>query len=144
MICRLLNKNDYDQFFDLINHFRETNFTLHDFEELLVSQKQVEIYVLEMDNKLIGAGTILYEKKFIHNISLYAHIEDIIIKNEYQGKGYGKILITYLINICKKRKCYKILLDCESDLIQFYEKCGFTDKEGPEKAIDDLLNLDNF
>ena len=128
MICRLLNKNDYDQFFDLINHFRETNFTLHDFEELLVSQKQVEIYVLEMDNKLIGAGTILYEKKFIHNISLYAHIEDIIIKNEYQGKGYGKILINNLINICKVRKCYKILLDCETNLIQFYEKCGFTDK----------------
>ena len=128
MILRLLNKNDYSQFLNLINDFRETNFTLHDFEELLVSQKQVEIYVLEMDNKLIGAGTILYEKKFIHNISLYAHIEDIIIKNEYQGKGYGKILITNLINICKKRKCYKILLDCESDLIQFYEKCGFTDK----------------
>ena len=128
MILRLLNKNDYNQFHNLINDFRETNFTLHDFEELLVSQKQVEIYVLEMYNKLIGAGTILYEKKFIHNISLYAHIEDIIIKNEHQGKGYGKILINNLINICKVRKCYKILLDCESDLIPFYEKCGFTDK----------------
>ena len=57
-----------------------------------------------MNNKLIGAGTILYEKKFIHNISLYAHIEDVIIKNEYQGKGYGKILINNLINICKVKK----------------------------------------
>ena len=42
MICRLLNKDDYEQFINLINDFRETNFTLHDFEELLVSQKQVE------------------------------------------------------------------------------------------------------
>lgn len=128
MICRLLNKDDYEQFINLINDFRETNFTLHDFEELLVSQKQVEIYVLEENNKLIGAGTILYEKKFIHNISLYAHIEDIIIKNEYQGKGYGKILINNLINICKVKECYKILLDCETNLIPFYEKCGFTVK----------------
>lgn len=128
MICRLLNKDDYEQFINLINDFRETNFTLHDFEELLVSQKQVEIYVLENDNKLIGAGTLLYEKKFIHNISLYAHIEDIIIKNEYQGKGYGKILINNLIDICKVKECYKILLDCETNLIPFYGKCGFTDK----------------
>ena len=128
MICRLLNKDDYDQFINLINDFRVTNFTLHDFEKLLVSQKQVEIYVLDNDNKLIGAGTLLYEKKFIHNISLYAHIEDIIIKNEYQGKGYGKILITNLINICKVKECFKILLDCQTNLIPFYEKCGFIDK----------------
>lgn len=128
MNLRLLQKNDYNDFFILINDFRETNFSYDDFNNLLETQKNTEIYILEINNKIIGAGTLLFEKKFIHNISLYAHIEDIIIKKEYQGKGYGKILLLELINICKNKNCFKILLDCQGNLIKFYENCGFQNK----------------
>ena len=128
MNLRLLQKKDYNDFFILINDFRETNFSYDDFNNLLETQKNTEIYILEINNKIIGAGTLLFEKKFIHNISLYAHIEDIIIKKEYQGKGYGKILLLELINICKNKNCFKILLDCQENLIKFYENCGFQNK----------------
>ena len=128
MNLRLLQQNDYNDFFTLINDFRETNFSYDDFNNLLETQKHIEIYVLEINNKIIGTGTLLFEKKFIHNISLYAHIEDIIIKKEYQGKGYGKTLLLELINICKNKNCFKILLDCQENLIKFYENCGFHNK----------------
>jgi len=68
----------------------------------------------------------LTEKKFIHDFSLYCHIEDIIVKNEFKGKGYGTLLMKKMIDICKQKRCYKMLLDCDIQLIQFYEKCGFT------------------
>ena len=128
MNLRLLQQNDYNDFFKLINDFRETSFSYDDFNNLLETQKHTEIYILEINNKIIGSGTLLYEKKFIHNISLYAHIEDIIIKKEYQGKGYGKTLLLELINICKNKNCFKILLDCQENLIKFYENCGFQNK----------------
>ena len=95
------------------------------FKEILDNDKYLGIYILEENDNLIGAGTILFEKKFIHNISLYGHIEDIIIKKEYRKKGLGKLLINNLIQVCKDRKCHKILLDCSDELINFYEKCGF-------------------
>jgi len=126
VLFRLINNNDYKHYLNLINDFRKTFFSESQFINLLNEQKNIKIFVLELDNKLIGAGTLLYEKKFIHNISLYIHIEDIIIKKEYQSKGYGKILLNYLINKAKEQKPYKLLLDCELNLIPFYKKCGFT------------------
>jgi len=128
MIFRKLNNNDFEQYKILINNFRKTDFTYMQFQDILENEINIEIYVLEENNILIASGTILFEKKFIHNISTYSHIEDIIVKNTYQGKGIGKILMNNLINICKKRNSYKILLDCETSLIPFYEKCGFLNK----------------
>ena len=125
MILRKIQYHDYEQFIILINDFRNSEFTLNQFKEYLDNEKNSEIYVLENNNILIGAGTILLEKKFIHNISLYAHLEDIIIKKEYQSNGYGKLLINSLIKICQEKKCFKILLDCNKNLIEFYKKCGF-------------------
>ena len=26
-------------------------------------------------------------------------------------------------------QCYKVILDCSSDNVQFYKRCGFTEKE---------------
>lgn len=126
MILKKLEYSDYEQFHLLINDFRKTDFTLKQFKEFLNTENNIEIYVIERNNKLVGAGTILLEKKFIHNISLYAHLEDIIIKKEYQSNGYGKLLLEKLIKICKEKNCFKILLDCNKELIPFYEKCGFT------------------
>ena len=97
MIFRQLNIHDYNQFMILINEFRKTEFSLTQFKEILDNEKYLGIYILEENNNLVGSGTILFEKKFIHNISLYGHIEDIIIKKEYRKKGIGKLLINNLV-----------------------------------------------
>lgn len=128
MIFRKLELKDFINFKELINDFRNTNFTLNQYADFILRENNTVIYVLEDNNILYAAGTILFEKKFIHNFSIYAHIEDIIVKKEYQGKGLGKLLLENLIKTCKIEKVYKILLDCETKLIPFYEKCGFTDK----------------
>ena len=125
MNFRVLNINDYIQFKDLINDFRKTDFTEFSFKNFIENEKNINIYVLEENNNLLAAGTVLFERKFIHNMSLYGHIEDIIVKKEHQKKGYGKILIKNLIKECHANKCYKILLDCSNELVPFYEKCGF-------------------
>ena len=128
MNFRKLELKDYINFIELINDFRITNFTLNQFTNFILQESNTIIYVLEDNKKLYASGTIIFEKKFIHNFSIYSHIEDIIVKKEYQGKGLGKILLEKLIKICKKEKVFKILLDCETKLIPFYEKCGFIDK----------------
>lgn len=126
MNFRILSIHDYLLFKDIINDFQITNFTLNQFIHFLENEKNSIIYVLEDNNELLAAGTILFEKKFIHNYCMYCHIEDIIVKKEHQKKGYGKLLIKELINVCIKENAYKILLDCTKELIPFYEKCGFS------------------
>ena len=131
---RMLSKNDYEQYFQLINEFRSTNYTKEQFVHFLEENKHIHIWVIEVNNELIASGTILYEIKLIHNISLYAHIEDIIVSSKYRKNGYGLILLNELVDVCKKNNSYKILLDCQEELIKFYEKSGFK-KNGSQMVI---------
>lgn len=87
------------------------------------------IIVIQDNNKIIGTGTLLIENKIIHNMGLVAHIEDIVIDNNYRKQGLGKKLIDELINISIQSKCYKIILDCNEKNVNFYQKSGFTKKE---------------
>jgi glucosamine-phosphate N-acetyltransferase len=134
-IIRKLTKNDYDKYYILINDFQETIFTKYDFDNMLDKIKDnTEICVIEYNNELVATGTILYEYKFIHNISLYAHIEDICVKKKSRGYGFGVILMDYLVEQAKEKKCYKIMLDCKENLENFYNKSGFK-KNGIQMVI---------
>ena len=131
---RKININDYEKYLILINDFQKTNYTYNQFLNFLEKNKNIEIWVIEQNNELIASGTILYETKLIHNISLYSHIEDIIVFSKYRNKGFGNILLNELIKVCKKNGSYKILLDCHEKLIIFYEKSGFK-KNGNQMVI---------
>jgi glucosamine-phosphate N-acetyltransferase len=124
-IIRQLVKNDYDNYTIMINEFRETFFTFGQFNETLdYISPFTEIWVVEYDNNIIATGTIIYEKKFIYNNSLLAHIEDICVKNNYRKFGIGKLIVKHLMNLAKEKGCYKVTLDCNDENTHFYIKCG--------------------
>lgn len=140
MNIRKLNKDDYNNFYKLINQFRKTEFDNNQFIDLLDKldkQKNNEIWIIEKDNIFIASATIIYEYKYIFNICCLAHIEDVIVDINYRRLGYGKKLIEFLINLAKNNNCYKITLDCSYDNIFFYESCGF-EKRGHQMTY--LLN----
>lgn len=83
------------------------------------------IYVAVLDSKIVGATTLIIEQKFIHDGGLVGHIEDVVVRKEYQGSGIGQKLVKSLLEYAKKKGCYKIILDCADDLVPFYEKIGF-------------------
>jgi len=93
-----------------------------------LSNKHI-IIVIEDNNKIIGSGTLLIENKVIHNMGLVAHIEDIVIHNNYRKQGLGKKIIDELINISIQSNCYKIILDCNEKNVNFYQNSGFKQKE---------------
>lgn len=83
------------------------------------------IYVLEENNKIICTGTLIIEPKFIHNCGLVGHIEDIIVDENYNGLGIGGKLIEHLTEIAKRTGCYKVILNCSTNVEKFYKKCGY-------------------
>ena len=86
------------------------------------------IHVAELDGKIVGSTTLLIEQKFIHKGGIVGHIEDVVVKKEFEGQGIGMKLVLSLLDIAKKRQCYKTILNCEDSLIPFYEKIGFRHK----------------
>ncbi|KAK4686901.1 glucosamine-phosphate N-acetyltransferase, partial [Tremellales sp. Uapishka_1] len=87
------------------------------------------VIVHSATDRIVAAGTILVERKFIRNSGLVGHIEDIAVSKSQQGKKLGLRIINALEEIGRERGCYKIILDCSKDNIPFYERCGFHHKE---------------
>ena len=83
------------------------------------------IIVAEINDRIIGATTLLIEPKFIHKGGFVGHIEDVVVSKEFQGQKIGEKIIKYVLKVAEKYNCYKTILDCSDDVKQFYEKMGF-------------------
>ena len=128
-VIRKLCESDYDSYLVIINEFRETFFTKKQFEDTLTCMMPYsEIWIIEYKNIIAATGTIVYEKKFIHNNSSLGHIEDICVKKEYRKYGFGKLIVQHLMKQAKEMGCYKVTLDCSEENSHFYEKCGLEKK----------------
>ena len=86
------------------------------------------VHVAELDGKIVGSTTLLIEQKFIHEGGFVGHIEDVVVKKEFEGQGIGMKLVLSLLDVANEKKCYKTILNCEDTLIPFYEKIGFKQK----------------
>jgi|SRR5215210_2718670 len=124
---------------DLSNGFIETLSNLSEVGELAkdttrkreilseIKDKNYRIVIAEdnQNHQIIGSATLLIEQKFIHNGGKAGHIEDVVTRKGYEGKGIGREILKELIKIAKDNECYKIILDCDEKLVKFYEKIGF-------------------
>jgi glucosamine-phosphate N-acetyltransferase len=80
-------------------------------------------------NAIVGSVALFIENKFTHNMGKVGHIGDPVIDEEYRKCGLGKLMMHLIRQLARDRGCYKVVLDCNSDHVSFYEKCGFSKKE---------------
>ena len=121
------------QLIELYNYFGENKeLNCENFNEILKNILQnnnhnIFLYLDNSDN-ILGALTLLIEQKFIHNGKCVAHIEDFVVKQEYRSQNIGKDLMNYAINYAKQNNCYKVILDTDSKLVNYYSNYGFVNK----------------
>ena len=69
---------------------------------------------------------------FFHNYSTFLaqpglYLEDLFVKPEARGRGYGRAMLARLALIARERDCGRLewwVLDWNSDAIEFYKKLG--------------------
>ncbi|ODQ65288.1 acyl-CoA N-acyltransferase [Nadsonia fulvescens var. elongata DSM 6958] len=83
------------------------------------------IVITDAKNQVMAIGSVIIERKLIHQCGLAGHIEDIAVASDQQGKKLGLHLINTLTNIAKTAGAYKVILDCSIENVGFYEKCGY-------------------
>ena len=104
---------------------------LERFDSMFPREAHVYRIVVVVDNntgRIIASGSLIIEKKFLRNAGLAGHIEDIVVQEGYKGQRLGQRLISVLKQIGWANNCYKVILDCNEKLVNFYEKCGFKKK----------------
>ena len=94
-----------------------------DYEEVF-EKINSEIFVAKIDNKVVGMASIFIEQKLLRFGGKVGHIEDVVVDSNFRGKGIGK---KFCISVAKESKCYKVILDCDIDNTNFYNKCGFSE-----------------
>ncbi|KAM0681154.1 N-acetyltransferase, partial [Conglomerata obtusa] len=133
---RDLSEQDYNNgFVDLLKMLTETGSISKEmfkkrFEYINNNKDYViRVIVEKSTERIVGAGTLFLERKFIHECATKGHIEDIVIDEKCRGKHFGQIMVTELVELSKKMGCYKTVLCCRDEIVGFYEKCNFTVKE---------------
>ena len=130
IIIREIEEDDLEKgFLETLDFLRNaSNLDKNKAKEILKKIKQNTnhiIYVAIDNKKIVGSTTLLIEQKFIHNGGLVGHIEDVVVRKDYEGKGIGIKLVTSMLERAKEKNCYKTILDCKDDVKQFYERIGF-------------------
>lgn len=99
-------------------------------------------------------GTPIGFVLFFHNFSTFLgrkgiYIEDLYIREEFRGKGYGEALLREVCKLAKSRHCGRVewwVLDWNKRAIDFYKKIGacpmseWTVFRLDETSIDDLIS----
>jgi GNAT superfamily N-acetyltransferase len=74
---------------------------------------------------------------FFHNFSTWLgqpglYLEDLFVRPEQRGKGYGRALLVHLAKIARDRGCGRMewaVLDWNEPAIQFYKKLGASPRD---------------
>jgi len=130
IIIREIEEDDLEKgFLDSLDFLRKaSDIDKNKAKEILKKIKQNPIHIIHVavdDNKIVGSTTLLIEQKFIHDGGLVGHIEDVVVRKDYEGKGIGIKLVMSMLKRAKEKNCYKTILDCKDDVKQFYERIGF-------------------
>jgi GNAT superfamily N-acetyltransferase len=95
---------------------------------LFGSPRFAEVVIGEEDGAPVGFAL------FFHNYSTFLgqpgiYLEDLFVKPEARGRGYGKALLTRLAQLARERGCGRVewaVLDWNEPAIDFYKALGAT------------------
>ncbi|HJN53700.1 MAG TPA: GNAT family N-acetyltransferase [Flavobacteriaceae bacterium] len=123
---RLVKEEDINDVFILLNQLKKIDLgnidrkkAWDDFTFNTSSNSIVGIY----NNKIVAYGSVVIENKIRGEVA--GHIEDIVVDSDVRGKMVGVSLVKELIEISRKKGCYRITLFCNKKLINFYSRNGF-------------------
>ncbi len=95
-------------------------------EEWIFDKEKAEVILAIEDDMVVGMAL------FFHNFSTWLgragiYLEDLYVKPEYRGRGFGKALLSKLAEITVERECGRLewaCLDWNKPSIDFYLSVG--------------------
>ena len=116
--------------YEKISHEVKTNEEM--LKEAIFTNQVAHALMAEYDG--VPAGYILYFFSFSSFLGLPGlYLEDIYIRPEYRGRGFGKASLAYLARLALEKNCWGMewtVLDWNKPSIGFYEELGAAHRGG--------------
>ena len=130
MEIRVCNIEDNDELEEIFNLLKQVWFLddINKFKtniKLFLKKQKREIYIIKDKYQILGTATLHYQPKLIRNGCKAGLIEEVVVNKKFRGNKIGEQLIKKVMEIARKNGCYKVILNCYSERIKFYERCGF-------------------
>lgn len=123
-IVRPLETKDLKQVISLFSHLTSNPISFDG--NALIEDYGSNCIVIEDDGVITGFAALI-----IHHVPTrgkVARIEDVVVDKDYQGRGYGKLLINKLLEIAKNENIKRIDLTSKPNresARKLYESMGF-------------------
>ena len=130
---RFAEEKDIKLILDFIKELADYEKLLHEVvatEEILMEslfvRRAAEVIIGEHDGEPVGFAL------FFHNFSTFLgrpgiYLEDLYVRPEMRGKGYGKTLLSFLAKLAIERNCGRFewwCIDWNEPSINFYKSIG--------------------
>lgn len=93
----------------------------------LTQYPHYKVYLAESDDRIVGTCALLIMDSVSNGIPS-AIVDNLVIAREWRRKGVGKLIIRFVMDLCRSRNCYEIILSSgleDESAHAFYESLGF-------------------
>lgn len=94
----------------------------------MLSYPNYKVYAAVDHSQIVGTFALAIMDNLANQGAPSGLIEDVVVKTEWQGRGIGKQMMNYAMEVCRHYGCYKAALSSNlkrKDAHAFYEKLGF-------------------
>ncbi len=129
----LFSSDKEDMDFEMIYSFIKASYwgNLRTREEQRIANDNSINFGLFHNKKQFAYARVMTDKVF------FAYLLDVFVIEEYQGKGYSKLLMANILNFDELKNIDRWML-ATKDAHSLYEKFGFELVKSPEKLMDKL------
>jgi GNAT superfamily N-acetyltransferase len=87
-----------------------------------------KVFIAVNDGEIVGTFALLIMDNLAHKGAPSGVVEDVAVITELQGKGIGKMMMEFAMELCKEAGCYKLVLSSNlkrNEAHAFYESLDF-------------------
>jgi len=101
---------------------------MHQNFELIEKNENYYVLGAKCDGKLVGSLMGIICRDLVGECKPFIVIENVIVSNEFRGKGIGKKLMTEIERLAKEKNCYYTMFVSgiqRKEAHKFYESVGY-------------------
>ena len=109
----------------LMHELSATSFCNEELLKNALNDANVHVYVIRDGDRIVAKGTLCIKHTLEFTI---ADIESVVVSTKCRGRGYGKELVTAMVEAAKKMNAHHIQLTSRPSRVaanQLYQKLGF-------------------
>jgi GNAT superfamily N-acetyltransferase len=100
----------------------------HRLFERIRSHRNHHLYVATRGGTVVGTFALLIMDNLAHQGAPSGVVEDVVVHQDWRGKGIGRLMMKYALARCTDAGCYKMTLSSNLNreaAHRFYESLGF-------------------